>query len=262
MQTVIAKRDEGILSALDLGTSKVTALIARLGGEDGRIEILAHGTSPNRGFRQGVVVDIEETVSPINKAIEDAQVLSSINLSSVYTNITGSHIRSLSSEGIASTRNNEVVDENIERAMETARAVKLTDGYEVLHNLPKSYSIDEQTDIKNPVGMAGCRLCVNAHLIIAPSDAIKNLKKCIRRCGLEVENVSLSSIASSQAVLSDDERDLGVCLLDIGSGTTDIIVYHCGQVMHTAVIPIAGDHVSHDIATVCERRPQRLKRSN
>ena len=250
MPAVMSMHDEKILTAVDLGTSKTAVLVARLIDDGERIEILAHGISPTRGFKHGVVVDIEETVAPINKAVEDSQVMSGNSVRSVYINVTGSHIKSLSSEGIASTKNNEVVDENVERAMETARAVKLADGYEVLHNLPKNYSIDEQAGIKNPIGMSGCRLRVDAHLVIAPTDAIKNLKKCIRRCGLDIDGIFLSSIASDQAVLSDDERDLGVCLLDIGSGTTDIIVYHCGQVMHTSVIPIAGDCITHDIATV------------
>lgn len=250
MPAVISRRDEKILTALDLGTSKVAVLIARLRDSDDRIEVLAHGVSPARGFKHGLVIDIEETIAPINKAVEDSQVLANISVKPVYVNVTGGHIKSLSGEGVASTKNNEVVDENVERALETAQAIKLTDGYEVLHNLPKSYAIDEQTDIKNPIGMSGCRLQVNAHLVIAPSDAIKNLKKCIRLCGLEVERLFLSSIASAKAVLNDDERDLGVCLLDVGAGTTDMIVYRHGQVVHTAVIPIAGDYVTQDVAMV------------
>ncbi len=241
------KPEEQILTALDIGTSKTAAIVGRTtAGEE--LEVLGVGTCPSGGLKKGVVINIEETVHSIRRAVEEAEVMAETHIVKVYAGVSGSHIKSLSCEGMASIKDNEVRQSDIEQAIETAQAIQLPADQRVLHVLPRHFSIDGQGGIKDPIGMSGYRLHANVHMVTGAVHPINNIIKCIRRCKLDIADIVLEQIASSQAVLDKDERELGVCLLDIGGGTTDIAVFSKGTVMHTAVIPIAGDHVTNDIA--------------
>ena len=240
------KSDEKIIVALDIGTSKTAAIIGRVVDEN--IEVLGIGTRPCEGLKKGVVVNIEATVDSIHGAVEEAELTADIKISTVYVGVSGSHIRSFSCEGMAPISNSEVSEADIERAIETAKAMQLPADQQVLHVLSKDFSIDGQSGIKDPVGMSGYRLQANVHMVTGEVHPIKNITKCVQRCGLKISEIILEQLASGKAVLDSDENELGVCLLDIGGGTTDIVVFRNGAVAHTAVIPVAGDHVTNDIA--------------
>ena len=241
------KAEERILVALDIGTSKTAVIVGRdAGGRD--VEVLGVGVCPSSGLKRGVVVDIEETVGSIRCAVEEAELTAETHVGEVYAGVSGSHIRSFSCEGMAAIKDNEVSQTDVDRAIEAAQAVQLPADQQVLHVLPKDFSIDGQRGIKNPVGMSGYRLDAYVHLVTGATHPINNVVKCIKRCGLEIADIVLEQIASSQAVLDDDESELGVCLIDIGGGTTDVAVFQNGAVTYTAVIPIAGDHLTNDVA--------------
>ena len=232
---------------LDIGTSKVLALVAEL-NQDGSIEVVGLGSHSSKGMKKGVVVNIESTVQSIQRAIEEAELMAGNQINSVFVGIAGSHIRSLNSHGIVAIKDNEVMSADLERVIEAAQAVAIPADQRVLHVLPQQYLIDNQEGIREPLGMSGVRLEAKVHLVTCAVNAVQNIEKCIRRCGLEVENVILEQLASSYAVLTEDERDLGVCLVDIGGGTTDVAIFVEGSIEHTGVIPIAGDQVTNDIA--------------
>ena len=232
---------------LDIGTSKIVAIVGEI-DENGRIEIVALGTHPSQGLKKGVVVNIDSTVDAISKAVAEAERMADVKVASVFAGIAGSHIRSMNSHGIVAIRNSEVEDEDVERVIDAAKAVAIPADQRILHVLPQEYVIDSQDGIHQPVGMAGVRLEAKVHLVSGSISAAQNITKCIHRCNLEVEDVILEQLASSHAVLTDDERDLGVLLVDMGGGTTDIAVFTDGAIQHTAVIPIAGDQVTNDIA--------------
>lgn len=236
-----------MIVALDIGTSKVVCLVGEI-TPGGDIEIVGFSSQPSRGLKRGVVVNIESTVESIQRAVEEAELMAGCKIHSVTVGIAGSHISSLNSHGIVAVRDREVNDYDLERVIDAARAVAVPADQKILHILPQEYLIDNQEGIKEPLGMSGVRLEAKVHLVTGSINAIQNIEKCIRRCGLEVDAVVLEQLASSQAVLTDDEMDLGVCMVDIGGGTTDIAVYTHGAIRHTAVIPIAGDQVSNDIA--------------
>ncbi|NPU91804.1 MAG: cell division protein FtsA [Gammaproteobacteria bacterium] len=240
-------RSEKMIVGLDIGTSKVVAIVGQLKG-DGRIEIVGIGSSPSRGLKKGVVVDIESTVQSIQRAIEEAELMAGCQIHSVYVGIAGSHIRSLNSHGIVAIRDREVNRADLERVIDAAQAVPIPADQKVLHILPQEYIIDSQEGIKEPLGMSGVRLEAKVHLVTCAVNASQNIERCVRRCGLEVEDIILEQLASAYAVLTDDEKELGVCMVDIGGGTTDIAVFTEGSIRHTAVIPIAGDQVTNDIA--------------
>jgi len=239
--------EENMIVALDIGTSKIVAIVGALGA-DGELEIIGTGMHPSSGLKKGVVVNIEATVNSIQRAIEEAELMSGCSIHSVYAGIAGSHIRSLNSHGIVAIRDREVQALDVDRVIDAARAVAIPADQEILHVLPQEYIIDDQEGVHEPIGMSGVRLEAKVHLVTCAANASQNIKKCIRHCGLEVDNVALEQLASSYAVLTDDEKQLGVALVDIGGGTTDIAIFTEGAIRHTGVIPIAGDQVTNDIA--------------
>jgi cell division protein FtsA len=236
-----------LIVGLDIGTSKVVAIVGELGA-DGEMKIVGLGSHPSRGLKKGMVVDIESTVQSIQRAVEEAERMAGCQIHSVYAGIAGSHIRSLNSHGIVAIRDKEVYPHDVERVIDAAQAVAIPADQKILHILPQEFIIDSQEGIKEPLGMSGVRLEAKVHLVTCAVNAAQNIDKCIRRCGLEVEEIILEQLASSYAVLTDDERELGVCIVDIGGGTTDIAVFTEGAIRHTGVIPIAGDQVTNDIA--------------
>ena len=239
--------EEQMIVGLDIGTSKVAAIVGVVSPE-GTLEIIGAGLQPSSGLKKGVVVNIEATVNSIQRAIEEAELMGDCNIHSVFVGIAGSHIRSLNSHGIVAIRDQEVLPLDIERVIDAARAVAIPADQEILHVLPQEYIIDNQEGVHEPLGMSGVRLESKVHLVTCAANAAQNIKKCIRRCNLEVDDIILEQLASSYAVLTEDEKQLGVCLVDIGGGTTDIAIFSDGAIRHTGVIPIAGDQVTNDIA--------------
>lgn len=232
---------------LDIGTSKIAAIIGKIKA-DGEIEVVGIGTYPSRGLKKGVVVNIDATVESIQRAIDEAERMSGVTVSSVYVGIAGSHVKSFNSNGMVAIRNQDVQLDDIERVMDAAQTIAIPGDQRVLHILAQEYIIDSQGGIREPVGMSGVRLEAKVHMVTGSVSAAQNITKCVERCGLEVADIILEQLASSEAVLSEDEKELGVCLVDIGGGTTDIAVFHNGAIRHTAVIPVAGDQVTNDIA--------------
>jgi cell division protein FtsA len=241
------KGDKNIIVGLDIGTSKVVAIVGQVKNED-EIEIIGLGSHPSRGLKKGVVVNIESTVQSIQRAIEEAELMADVQIEAVHAGIAGSHIRGLNSHGIVAIKDREVMASDVERVIDAARAVAIPADQKILHILPQEFIIDDQDGIKEPVGMSGVRLEARVHMVTGAVSAAQNIVKCVRRCGLEVEDLVLEQLASSYSVLGEDEKDLGVCLVDMGGGTTDIAVFTEGSIRHTAVIPIAGDQVTNDIA--------------
>jgi cell division protein FtsA len=241
------KLDKDVIVGLDIGTSKVVALVGEITPEDG-IEVIGLGSQPSRGLKKGVVVNIESTVQSIQRAIEEAELMADCEINSVYAGIAGSHVRSLNSHGVVAIRNREVTQADVDQVIEAAKAVAIPADQRILHVLPQEFIVDGQEGIRDPIGMSGVRLEAKIHIVTGADSAAQNIIKCVQRCGLAVEDVVLEQLASSLAVLTDDERELGVCLVDVGGGTTDIAVFCNGAIRHTAVIPIAGDQVTNDIA--------------
>ena len=240
-------QDKKLIVGLDIGTSKVVAIVGEIDPEGG-IEVVGIGSNPSKGMKKGVVVNIESTVQSIQRAVEEAELMAGCQIHSVYVGIAGSHIRSLNSHGIVAIKDKEVYRADLERVIDAAQAVAIPADQKILHILPQEYVIDSQEGIKEPMGMSGVRLEAKVHLVTCAANAAQNIEKCIRRCGLDVEEIILEQLASSYSVLTDDERELGVCLVDIGGGTTDIAIFTEGSIRHTGVIPIAGDQVTNDIA--------------
>jgi len=244
----MASSNEGrMIVGLDIGTSKVVAIVGELSPE-GELSIVGIGSHKSVGLKKGVVVNIESTVQSIQRAIEEAELMAGCSIHSVYAGIAGSHIRSMSSHGIVAIKDREVLTQDLDRVIDAAQAVAIPADQKILHILPQEYLIDEQEGVKEPLGMSGVRLEAKVHLVTCAVNAAQNIDKCIRRCGLEVDDIILEQLASSHAVLTDDEKELGVCIVDIGGGTTDIAVFTEGAIRHTGVIPIAGDQVTNDIA--------------
>ncbi len=241
------RMEKNLIVGLDIGTSKVVAIVGEI-TPDNEVEIIGLGSHPSRGLKKGVVVNIESTVQSIQRAIEEAELMSGCQIHSVYAGIAGSHVRSLNSHGIVAIRDKEVTSADVERVIDAARAVAIPADQKILHILPQEFIIDEQESIREPIGMSGVRLEAKVHMVTGAVSAAQNIIKCVRRCGLEVDDIILEQLASSHSVLTDDEKELGVCLVDIGGGTTDIAVFTEGAIRHTAVIPIAGDQVTNDIA--------------
>jgi cell division protein FtsA len=236
-----------IIVGLDIGTSKVVALVGEV-SPTGELAIVGIGSHKSVGLKKGVVVNIESTVQSIQRAVEEAELMAGCQIHSVHAGIAGNHIRSLNSHGIVAIKDREVYQTDIDRVLDAAQAVAIPADQKILHLLPQEYIIDEQEGVKEPLGMSGVRLEAKVHLVTCAANAAQNIEKCIRRCGLEVENVVLEQLASSYAILTDDEKELGVCIVDIGGGTTDIAIFTEGAIRHTGVIPIAGDQVTNDIA--------------
>ena len=232
---------------LDIGTSKIAAIIGKI-KSDGEIEVVGMGTYPSRGLKKGVVVNIDATVESIQRAIDEAERMSGVTAEAVYVGIAGSHIKSFNSNGMVAIKNQDVQPDDIERVMDAAQTIAIPGDQRVLHILAQEYIIDSQGGIREPVGMSGVRLEAKVHMVTGSVSAAQNITKCVERCGLEVADIILEQLASSEAVLSEDEKELGVCLVDIGGGTTDIAIFHNGAIRHTAVISVAGDQVTNDIA--------------
>lgn len=242
-----APSGENIIVGLDIGTSKVVCIVGAVTADKG-LEIIGLGSAPSRGMKKGVVNNIDSTVQSIQRAVEEAELMSGCRIHSVNVGIAGSHIMSQNSIGVVAIKDKEVTEADLERVIDAARAIALPSDQRPLHVLPQEYVIDSQDGIKDPLGMSGVRLEARVHIVSASDNAIQNIEKCVQRCNLAVDSIVLEQLASSYAVLTDDEKELGVCVVDIGGGTTDIAVFTEGAIRHTAVIPIAGDQVTNDIA--------------
>lgn len=243
----MTRESKNLVVGLDIGTSKIVTIVAEI-LDDGRMEVIGLGQADCEGLKKGVVVNIDATVQSIQKSLEDAELMADCKIASVWTGIAGSHIRSFNSTGMVAIKDKEVSHTDVERVIETATAVSVPSDQQVLHVLPQEFMIDGQDDVREPLGMSGVRLEVRVHIVTGSVSAAQNIVKCIRRCGLEVNELILQPLASSHAVLTQDEKELGVALVDIGGGTTDIAIFSDGAIRHTAVIPIAGDQITNDIA--------------
>ena len=243
----MTKDNRNLIVGLDIGTSKVVAVVAEL-LPDGRLEVIGMGNHESKGLKKGVVVNIESTVSAIQRALEEAELMAGVRIQRVYTGIAGSHIKSFNGNGMVPIKDKEVSSLDVNRVIETARAMPIPTDQQVLHILTQEFIVDGQDGIKEPLGMSGVRLEVKVHIVTGAVSAAQNIVKCVRRCGLEVSDLILQPLASSLAVLSEDEKELGVCLVDIGGGTTDLAIFREGAIRHTAVLPIAGDQITSDIA--------------
>lgn len=241
------KIENNLLVGLDIGTTKVIALVGEI-NKDNQMEIIGVGSYPSRGLKRGIVVNIDATVQSIQRAVEEAELMAGCQIHSVHTGIAGSHIRSINSHGIVAIRDREVTQADVDRVIDAAKAVAIPADQKILHILPQEFMIDNQEGVRDPIGMSGTRLEAKVHIVTGGVSAAQNIVKCIERCGLQVCDIILQPLASSAAVLSDDEKELGVCLVDIGGGTTDLAVFADGAIRHSAVIPIAGDQVTNDIA--------------
>jgi len=244
---MVKKNESNLIVGLDIGTSKVLAIVGEVSA-DGEIEIIGVGHHPARGMKRGVVANIESTVQSIQRAVEEAELMAGCQIYSVYAGIAGAHINSFNSQGVVAVRDKEIGQGDVDRVIEAARAMAIPADQKILHILPQEFIIDSLDGIREPVGMCGVRLEAKVHIITGAVSAAQNIIKCIQRCGLEVDDIILEQLASSDAVLEEDEKDLGVCLVDIGGGTTDVAVFTEGSIRHSAVIPIAGDQITNDIA--------------
>ncbi|MBL7662823.1 cell division protein FtsA [bacterium] len=240
-----------IVVGLDIGTTKIAVVVAERTSSsksESKLDIIGVGTHPSTGLRKGVVINIEATVNSIRRAVEEAQIMAGCQISSVYAGIAGSHIKSFNSHGIVAVKNKEVTPKDVERVIDAARAIPIPPDREVLHILPQEYIVDDQDGIRDPIGMAGVRLEAKVHIVTGSVSSAQNIVKCANRVGLNVLDIVLEPLASAEAVLSPEEKELGVAMIDIGGGTTDITIFHDGAVKHTAVLPIGGNHLTADIA--------------
>ena len=242
----MAREYKDVVVGLDIGTSKVMVVVAEV-MPDGNLKLAGLGVAPSNGLKRGVVVNIDATVQSIQQALKEAELMADCKIQRVYTGITGSHIRGLNSSGMVAVKDKEVTSADVARVVETAKAINISSDQRLLLVEPQEFVIDGQ-DVKEPIGMSGIRLEAKIHIVTGAQSAAENIIKCVRRCGLEVEQLMLNPLASSQAVLTDDERELGVAVVDIGAGTTDVAIFTGGAIRHTAVIPIAGDLITSDIA--------------
>jgi len=242
-------KDGNLVVGLDIGTTKICAIIAE-GRDGGPPDVIGLGISPSRGLRKGVVVNIDVTVESIKRAIEEAELMAGVEVDSVFVGIAGGHIKGFNSRGVIaiSGKNKEVTQADIDRVIDAAKAIALPVDREVIHVLPQEFIIDDQGGIKEPLGMSGVRLEAEVHIVTGAVTSAQNLIKCVNRAGLEVQDIVLQQLASSEATLTPDERELGVVLVDIGGGTTDIAVFVEGSIWHTAVLSLGGDHLTNDIA--------------
>jgi cell division protein FtsA len=249
------KPNKDLMVGIDIGTSKVVAIVGEV-TNDGKINIIGIGSHPSQGLKKGVVVNIESAVTSIQNAVEEAELMAGCQIYSAFTGIAGSHIRSMNSHGIVAIRDREVSQLDVDRVIDAAKAVAIPADQKILHILPQEFIIDDQEAIREPIGMSGVRLEAKVHIVTGAVSAAQNIIKCLKRCGLMASDIVLEQFASSQSVLSDDEKELGICMIDIGGGTTDIAIFTEGAIRHTAVIPIAGDQVTNDIA-IALRTPAR-----
>ncbi|HEY6898144.1 MAG TPA: cell division protein FtsA, partial [Rhodocyclaceae bacterium] len=243
----MSKETKDLIVGLDIGTSKIVAIVAELDPE-GQLLVLGRGSQDSEGLKKGMVVNIEATVNSISRAIQEVELMTGCKVTEVYTGIAGGHIKSKDSNGMAVVRDKEVTQYDVERAIEAANATPISADDQILHTLVQEFIVDGQDGVKEPIGMDARRLEVKVHLVTGAVTAVQNIVKCVHRCGLEVVDLVLQPLASGHAVLTEDEKDVGVCLVDIGGGTTDVAIFTQGAIRHTAVIPIAGDQMTSDIA--------------
>ncbi|MCB0325243.1 MAG: cell division protein FtsA [Bdellovibrionales bacterium] len=236
-----------VIVGLDIGTTKIAVIVAQR-GSGGSIDIVGIGSHPSQGLRKGVVINIEATVNSIQRAVEEAELMAGTEISTVYAGIAGAHISGFNSHGIVAVKNKEVTPKDVERVIDAARAVAIPMDREILHILPQEYIVDEQDGIREPLGMSGVRLEAKVHIVTGSVSSAQNIVKSANRVGLNVADIVLEPIASAEAVLSPEEKELGVAMVDIGGGTTDITVFHAGAIKHTAVLPLGGNHITNDIA--------------
>lgn len=236
-----------IIVGLDIGTTKIACIVAQRAA-GGKIDIIGIGTHPSRGLRKGVVINIDATVDSIRQAVQEAELMAGCEIGSVFAGIAGGHIKGFNSHGIVAVKNKEVSARDVERVIDAARAVAIPMDREVLHILPQEYIVDEQDGIREPIGMSGVRLEAKVHIVTGSVASAQNIVKCANRVGLSVSDIVLESIASAEAVLSPEEKELGVAIIDIGGGTTDVTIFHAGAVKHTAVLPLGGNHLTNDLA--------------
>jgi cell division protein FtsA len=239
-------KDGDILVGLDIGTTKICCIVGEL--TDGGIDIIGIGTHPSRGLRKGVVVNIDATVASIKRAVEEAEHMAGCEISTVYTGIAGGHVKAFASHGVVAVKDKEVRQSDVERVIDQAKAVAIPLDREVIHVLPQEFIVDDQDGIKEPVGMSGVRLEAKALIVTGAVSSAQNIIKCAQRTGLNVADIVLQPLASSLAVLSEDEKELGVCLVDVGGGTTDIAIFSNGSIVHTAVLALGGNHLTNDVA--------------
>ena len=242
----MAKEYKDLVVGLDIGTAKVMVVVAEV-MPNGELKLAGLGVAPSNGLKRGVVVNIDATVQSIQQALKEAELMADCKITRVYTGITGSHIRGMNSSGMVAIKDREVSAADVARVVETAKAINISTDQRLLLVEPQEFIIDGQ-DVKEPIGMSGIRLEAKVHIVTGAQTAAENIIKCVRRCGLEVEQLMLNPLASSLSVLTQDERELGVALVDIGAGTTDVAIFTNGAIRHTAVIPIAGDLITSDIA--------------
>lgn len=247
--------NKDLLVGIDIGTSKVVTLVGEMTNE-GKLNVIGFGSHPSQGLKRGVVVNIESTVQSIQRSVEDAEHMVGCEIFSAYTGIAGSHIRSVNSHGIVAIRDREVSQSDVDRVLDAAKAIAIPADQKILHVLAQEFMIDSQDSIREPVGMSGVRLEAKVHIVTGAVSAAQNIVKCMKRCGLVTSDIVLEQFASSQSILTEDEKELGVCMIDIGGGTSDIAIFTDGAIRHTAVIPIAGDQVTNDIA-IALRTPTR-----
>jgi cell division protein FtsA len=241
------RETKNLIVGLDIGTSKIVAIVGEIKPE-GMLEVIGVGMHESSGMKKGMVVNIDATVGAIQRALGDAELMADCKIHEVYTGIAGSHIKSSQGKGMVKIKEKEVTQADIDRVIETASSISLPGDQQILHILEQEFSIDGQEGIRKPLGMSGMKMEVEVHIVTGAVAAAQNIMKCVHRCGLEVSEMILQPLASSKAVLADDEKDLGVCLVDIGGGTTDVAIFTGGAIRHTAVIPIAGDQITNDIA--------------
>src|SRR3982075_902006 len=242
----MAQKKGNIIVGLDIGTTKICCIVGEM-TPDG-IDIIGIGVQPSRGLRKGVVINIDATVASIRRAVEEAELMAGCEISSVYVGIAGGHIRGFNSQGVVAVKDKEVRQGDIARVLDAARAINIPQDREILHVLPQDYIIDEQDGIKEPLGMSGVRLEAKVHIVTAAVSSAQNIVKCCGRTGLQVADIVLEPLASAEAVLAEEEKELGVALVDIGGGTTDLAIFSGGAIQHTRVIPLRGTHLPHDIA--------------
>jgi cell division protein FtsA len=252
------EKNDNIFVGLDIGTTKVCAIVAE--AKDDSLDIIGVGNSSSTGLKNGVVVNIENTVDSIAKAVEDAELMAGYQIQSATVGIAGSHIRGFSGRGIVAVKSREVAQQDVERVLSAAKTISIPIDHEVIHVIPQGFSVDDQDDVKNPVGMSGLRLEATVHIVTASSIAAQNIVKCVNKAGIDVSEIVLEQIASSEAVLTEDEKELGVALIDIGGGTTDIAIFNGGNIIHTFVIPKGGQSVTSDVSKGTTTIPQEAEK--
>ncbi len=258
----MAKQDQNLIVGLDIGTTKICCIVADL-QPDGRLDIIGIGSHPSRGLRKGVVIDIDSTVESMRMAVEEAEMMAGVEINMVFAGIAGGHIKSGNSNGVVASKDGEVTASDIQRVIDAARAQSIPMDREIIHVIPQEFILDGQDGIKEPLGMSGVRLEARVHIVTGAVASAQNIIKCVNRCALDVGDIILEQLASAEAVLTSDERELGVCILDIGGGTTDIALFCEGHIKHTAVLAIGGDHLTNDIAVGLRtptREAEQLKR--